>query len=825
MATAVIEKRRTSKRTSKGEIESESLRQELAEARADAQAVIQVVEGMAKATQVGEAVQMALDTVREAFGWTYGSWWRLSDKEQVMRLDKESGTTTEEFRRASRETAVREGVGMHGLAWKNRDLVFFPDVGELQGLRAEAGRRAGIKSTIAFPVLVGGKLAGTMDFMMLERLHLSDQRLSVLRNVGRLVSAAIERTVAAGEQAATAANARAVNQVLEAVAGTETAEDAAMIALKAVRDAFGWAHGSFWSYDAALNAIRFSLESGQIDDEFRRLTMTGSLREGEGLAGKAWQKRDLVFTPDIMVLADSARAPACKRSGIKSAICFPILVDGQVAGAMDFLSQETLTLSEDRLDALRKVGKLVSGAIGRIRMQELQAEQAANTQALNEALEVLDETEDAKSAAAAVLEAVRKAFGWTQGSYWSIDPDLNIMAFSLESGTAADEFRSATRNARFREGEGLGGRAWKTRDLIFVPDMGAVPEFARAEVARRTGVRSGICFPILVNGAVAGAMEFFTSEVLTPSAQRMTALRKVASVVSARFHQLDAARRERELAQRLKGAFTAIAENAHTLASASEELTAVSQQMGSAANETSAQAGVVSAASEEVSHNIAAVATSAEEMNASIREIAMNAAEAARIAAGAVQSAHDTNETMKKLGSSSSEIGKVIKVITSIAQQTNLLALNATIEAARAGEAGKGFAVVANEVKELARQTAAATEDISGKIDAIQHDAAGAVQAISQIGSIIDQISALQNTTASAVEEQTATTNEIARNASEAAKGGSEIAHNVTSVSGAARQTAQGASNVLDSARELARLAADLNLVVEQFGSIQLCES
>jgi len=258
-------------------------------------------------------------------------------------------------------------------------------------------------------------------------------------------------------------------------------------------------------------------------------------------------------------------------------------------------------------------------------------------------------------------------------------------------------------------------------------------------------------------------------------------------------------------------------QRAQTLASASEELTAVSQEMGSSASETSSQAGVVSAASEQVSTNVASVATSAEEMNASIKEIARNAAEAARIATTAVTVARQTNETVNKLGESSVEIGKVIKVITSIAQQTNLLALNATIEAARAGEAGKGFAVVANEVKELAKQTAAATEEISQKIEAIQHDTGGAVKAITEIGSIIDQINGIQNTTASAVEEQTATTNEIARNASEAAKGGSEIARNITSVSEAARHTAQGASDSLAAAKELSKLAADLSGMVDQF--------
>ena len=260
----------------------------------------------------------------------------------------------------------------------------------------------------------------------------------------------------------------------------------------------------------------------------------------------------------------------------------------------------------------------------------------------------------------------------------------------------------------------------------------------------------------------------------------------------------------------------AVNHNAQALASSSEELTAVSQQMSSNSEETATQSNVVAAASEQVSKNVATVATSAEEMSASAKEIAKNATEAAKVATQAVKVASDTNKTVAKLGESSIEIGKVIKVITSIAQQTNLLALNATIEAARAGEAGKGFAVVANEVKELAKQTAAATEDISGKIEAIQTETKAAVNAIDEISKIINQINDIQNTIASAVEEQTATTNEIARNATEAAKGSTEISKNIANVSEAAKNTTQGANNTLTAATELAKLAADLKRVVEQ---------
>jgi methyl-accepting chemotaxis protein len=288
---------------------------------------------------------------------------------------------------------------------------------------------------------------------------------------------------------------------------------------------------------------------------------------------------------------------------------------------------------------------------------------------------------------------------------------------------------------------------------------------------------------------------------------------KYATDITADMQAREAARL---MTENLKVTLEAVSRNAQALSSASEELSAVSQQMSSNSEETAAQSQVVASASEEVSKNVATVATSAEEMSASVTEIAKNANEAARVATQAVRVAEETNQTVGKLGQSSIEIGKVIKVITSIAQQTNLLALNATIEAARAGEAGKGFAVVANEVKELAKQTAQATEEIGQKIEAIQHDTRGAVDAISQISGIITQINDIQNTIASAVEEQTATTNEIARNATEAAKGSTEISRNIANVSEAARSTTEGAGNTLTAAQELSKLASELMSVVEQ---------
>ena len=258
-----------------------------------------------------------------------------------------------------------------------------------------------------------------------------------------------------------------------------------------------------------------------------------------------------------------------------------------------------------------------------------------------------------------------------------------------------------------------------------------------------------------------------------------------------------------------------ITQIAESLASASEELTASSQHMNANAERTSTQANTVAEGAGRVDRSLQTVAAGTEEMTASIKEIAKNAMESFKVASGAVKVADEANQIVGKLGDSSSEIGQVIKVITTIARQTNLLALNATIEAARAGEAGKGFAVVAGEVKELAKQTAAATEEIGRKIEAIQLDTTGAVAAIEQISTVIKQVNDISNSIATAVEEQNATTNEISRNVNEAAKESTEIAKNIGAVAETATSTVEGAKNSLKEANTLLKMANDLRKLVQ----------
>ncbi len=267
----------------------------------------------------------------------------------------------------------------------------------------------------------------------------------------------------------------------------------------------------------------------------------------------------------------------------------------------------------------------------------------------------------------------------------------------------------------------------------------------------------------------------------------------------------------------LRTTLVGVTEASSTVAAASEEMSAAGSQVAAGAEETSTQAGVVAAAADQVSRNVQLIAAGAEQMGASIRSIAENAQEAARVAEEATFVASRTNETVAKLGVSSREIGDVVKVITSIAAQTNLLALNATIEAARAGDAGKGFAVVAGEVKDLAQETANATEDIARRVEAIQGDSEGAVAAIAQISEIVARINDYQLTIASAVEEQTATTNEMSRGVVEVAAGAEEIAGTITGVATAAQSTTEVLTQMGDSIRELAVMAQGLQDRVSAF--------
>ena len=503
-------------------------------------------------------------------------------------------------------------------------------------------------------------------------------------------------------------------------------------------------------------------------------------------------------------------------------LVFPAVSD---IGLADDINQLAGTAREGQLNARVDENKYKGRHLGRAKVVNAMldaltrrvAEAVANTIAIRDVMQAVAGASTVADAVRTALDAVRAAFNWPYGSYWLLDPKTQSMSCSVESGSLPQEFLQVLAGLHVREGEGMLGKAWKSRDMFFVQNIATLQGASWSEAATRLGIKSGVALPILLEGKIVGVMDFFALETMDSSADRLEAIRGVGRLLSGAIERMAGEEKTVQAQKALQEGVQAIAHTSESLASASEELTATAQQMSANTEETASQVSVVSAAAEQVHHNLQTVATGTEEMTSSIKEIAKNAGEAAKVAGEAMKVVQSTNSTIGKLGDSSAEIGQVIKLITSIAQQTNLLALNATIEAARAGEAGKGFAVVANEVKELAKETAKATEDISRKIEAIQKGTQGAVEAIGAISTVMAQVNDYSNTIATAVEEQNATTNEINRNVSEATKGATEIAKTIAGVAVAAKDTSRRAGETEKAAQSLATMSAELDGLVSRY--------
>jgi hypothetical protein len=327
------------------------------------------------------------------------------------------------------------------------------------------------------------------------------------------------------------------------------------------------------------------------------------------------------------------------------------------------------------------------------------AESEENAAAVLQVVRALHRATTVEGAAWAALDAIREQFGWAYGSYWHVDSTDHALHFVIESGTAGEEFRRVTEQARFPEGVGLAGRTWRKKDLLFARDLGELTDCVRAPAAQRAGVKSGVALPLIIRGEVIGTMDFFTTATLDRlSDSRAAALRDAAFLVAESMQRIEEANR---------------------------------------------------------------INAAGAELVTSIEDAERNVVAATSVAAEAQAMTTDANASVRRLEQSSVKIGDVVKVITSIAEQTNLLALNATIEAARAGELGKGFAVVAGEVKELAQSTARATEDVGNLVTAIQTDAATVVQALASIGHIVDRINETQTMISGVLTEQAAVTRDI----------------------------------------------------------------
>jgi GAF domain-containing protein len=355
--------------SSRKQSEVERLGADLAEARADVEAVTAIVRAMEKATSPEKAIGTALTLVRERFGWAYGSFWQLDGPAKVLRFAQESGSVGDEFRRVTLEAAFAEGVGLSGRAWRTRDLVFVKNLSEVTDcVRAPIATRAGVRSGVCLPIVEDDKVVGTMDFFATEELEPSKERLSVLRSVGLLVSGALARLHETVQQEKASQDVEAVSTVIRKMTQATSQDEALRDALETIRKDFDWQYGSFWRLDG--DVLRFALESGDAGAEFRQVTMSASFAKGVGLSGRAWARGDLVFVEDLGELTDCVRRPAAQAAGVKSGVCLPIRVGGQIVGTMDFFATRTLIMYPGRESALRNTAFLVGQALERFASME-----------------------------------------------------------------------------------------------------------------------------------------------------------------------------------------------------------------------------------------------------------------------------------------------------------------------------------------------------------------------------------------------------------------------------------------------------------------------
>ncbi len=410
-----------------------------------------------------------------------------------------------------------------------------------------------------------------------------------------------------------------------------------------------------------------------------------------GYVGEAVRTRRPVLVDATSTGTVCLRWQTAARSGARHGAIIPVVEDGQVVSLHEYFSDGELPFFGGRAEKWRTLSRLIGHARRAALAAAMLQETVDDRSAVTEVVTSVAAAPDRATALRVALETVRTAFGWAYGSYWAMDPVERVLRFDTESGSAGPEFREVTLAASFAEGVGLSGRAWRARDLVFVANLADLTDCVRAPAAQRAGVRSGVCFPVVVGGEVIGTMDFFTTETIALSDSRSSALRNVSQLLSQRL---------------------------------------------------------------EVLRRVEDDAVNARALSETIGRLREAGHDAGRVASAAIAQASSMTAEVDTLAQASAAVGEVIAIISRIADQTNLLALNATIEAARAGELGRGFAVVANEVKELARETAGATKRVADQITGMQETTRSVADGILATSTEIGRLGAVQARMDEVLEEQ-----------------------------------------------------------------------
>jgi len=769
----------------------------LADATANTRAMIETTNAIIRASTVDDVVRGALDTIRKAFGWAYASYWSVDPAEHALVFSLESGRVDDEFQRHTRTARFREGEGLNGRAWRQRELFYVEDLSQLRDCsRAPLASRAGVRSGIALPILRDGQVIGTMDFFAMDAVEVSPTRLDALRTIAQLAS----------DKATTLAKQVELTRITQMVENAPVNMMCADLDMR-IQYMNPQAVKTLKKLEAHL-PMKVDQMIGQTIDMFhkqpehqrrllgdtRNLPRTATIRVG----------------PEIFELSVSA------------------MVDQNSRYIGPMITWEVVT---EQLEAKAREEELV-----------------ANTTAVNQLLLALGRARTVRDVITAALGSVREAFSWSYGSYWEIQPEEQALRFSQDSGTVSEDFRRVTAEARFREGEGLNGQAWQTRDLVFVPDLGEMKTCSRAPVAKRSGLKSGVCFPIMLNGKIIGTMDYFTEERISPSANRLDALRNVGRLVSNAMEKVDQQAKidqakkdlEAKVNQLMKVARAAAAGDLTVevgvrgdddmgrlgvaLATMIGDLKNVIGQIMESASQFAEGSRVVAESASYLSESAQNQAATVEEMSASIQQLSHAIVEINHNADAATSLADKTSHLAKQGGDSveqaieamvlikksSEQVSDIIQVISEIASQTNLLALNAAIEAARAGEHGLGFAVVADEVRKLAERSSAAAKEITSLIKESTRRVADGAQLSEKAGESLARI-------VQGVHETAASITKIAQATREQSEASGEVNKAIQNVTSITETNASSSEELSASAEELGAQSAALKNVISGF--------
>ncbi len=769
----------------------------LADATANTRAMIETTNAIIRASAVDDVVRGALDAVRKAFGWAYASYWSVDAAEHALVFSHESGRVDDEFQRHTRSARFREGEGLNGRAWRQRELFFVEDLSQLRDCsRAPLASRAGIRSGIALPILRDGQVIGTMDFFAMDAVEVSPTRLDALRSIAQLAS---DKVSVLGKQVE-------LTRIMQMV---ENAPVNMMCADLDMRIQYMNPHAvkTLKKLEAHL-PMKVDQMIGQTIDMFHKQP--------------EHQRRLLGDTRNLPRTANIRVGPEFFELSVSA------MVDQNARYIGPMITWEVVT---EKLEA-------------KTREEEL----AANTTAVNQLLLALGRARTLRDVITAALGSVREAFGWSYGSFWEIQPEEQALRFSQDSGAVSEDFRRVTAEARFREGEGLNGQAWQTRDLVFVPDLSEMKTCSRAPVAKRSGLKSGVCFPIMLNGKIIGTMDYFTEERITPSASRLDALRNVGRLVSTAMEKVDQQAKidqakkdlETKVNQLMKVARAAaegdltvavgvrgdddMGRLGEALATMIGDLKNVISQIMESANQFAEGSRVVAESASYLSESAQNQAATVEEMSASIQQLSHAIVEINHNADAATGLAEKTSHLAKQGGDSveqaieamvlikksSEQVSDIIQVISEIASQTNLLALNAAIEAARAGEHGLGFAVVADEVRKLAERSSAAAKEITSLIKESTRRVADGAQLSEKAGESLARI-------VQGVHETAASITKIAQATREQSEASGEVNKAIQNVTSITETNASSSEELSASAEELGAQSAALKNVISGF--------